>query len=175
MPLGVMEKHHLIFVCALTLATWDVAACVAADPVDTARWIYTNQRTFAFQKPGEDLSKRAQFLSPKLYGLLRAEWKCQDVEEGICSLDSDPWLNAQDGDALAPITFELASSTASTATVRMRFSFGWGGNNTPKPVPAEAKLDFVKDAKLSCWLLDDLVGREGRSLTKKIQAYPHAA
>lgn len=165
MPL--MNSHCLALVVILVPAMTNAAtACVAADPVGAAQWIYSNQRDFAFQKTGQDLSKRAQFLSPSLYERLRAEWKCQDVEEGICRLGSDPWINAQDGEERPPIKFELTMSAASTATVRMQFQYLL---NPPTAVPAQVKLSFVRDAKTGCWLLDDLVGGEGGSLKQQLQ------
>lgn len=116
-----MDLRHLTFVGVLGLLGCDTtAACVAPDPVTTAQWIYANQRPFAFQKAGEDLAKRAEFLSPSLYALLTAEWKCQDKEQGLCALDADPWINAQDGAALDPIVFELVASDRTSATSEER-------------------------------------------------------
>jgi hypothetical protein len=163
--LGAMDKRRLLLLCLVMLGAQSAAACVAPDPVATARWIYSNQRAFASQKQGEDLRKRADFLSPALYKLLRTEWKCEDAEQGPCKLWADPWINAQDGEEQA-VTFEPASATASAATVRMRFQFVL---NPPSAQTAEATLHFTLNPKSGCWLLDDLVGRAGHSLKKQLQ------
>jgi hypothetical protein len=160
---------------ALAWATQSGAACVADDPVATARWIYANDRGFAFHQSGRDLSKRVTYLSPALYALLRADWECQKVEEGICALDADPWLNAQDGEELPPVNFLLTSTVSSKATVTMTFRFGWQDTNSPVPVPAEARLELSRDAQSGCWQLDDLIGRKGVSLKKQLKDYPHDA
>jgi hypothetical protein len=170
-----MTNPHLVIVVALAWAARAGAACVAEGPLETARWIHSNERSFAFQQTGRDLSSRTAFLSPKLYALLRAEWRCQDAEEGLCALDSDPWLNAQDGEELDPVAFSIVSRTDAAAIVRMSYRFGWKDAATPRPVPAEAKLELIRDAATGCWLLDDLIGRDDRSLKKQLQDYPHDA
>ena len=162
-------NHRLLVVAILAWATQAGAACVAGDPVATARWIFANDRGFALQQTGRDLSKRANYLSASLYGLLRADWKCQDVEKGACALDADPWINAQDGEQLSPINFVLSSSVGSKATVRMNYRFGWSDTSNPPPVPAETRMEFSRDAKTGCWQLDDLVGREGVSLKRVLK------
>ncbi len=170
-----MINRHLAILSTVMWAVSAKAACVADGPLETARWIHSNERNFAFQQEGRNQSDRARFLSPTMYDLLQAEWKCQDVEDGFCALDSDPWLNAQDGEELQPIVFALASSNGTTATVRMSFRFGWSGVSKPRPVAMEAQLHLIKDMQSGCWLLDDLVGGERRSLKKQLQDYPHDA
>ena len=164
-----------MIVVTLAWAAQAGGACVADGPLETARWIHANERSFAFQQTGRDLTKRATFVSPELYALLRAEWRCQDAEEGLCALDADPWLNAQDGEELGPLAFTIVSRTEVAAAVRMSYRFGWKDVTNPRPVPAETKIELVRDAATGCWLLDDLIGREGRSLKKQLQDYPHDA
>ena len=164
-----MKKCRSLVIVALTLVAHSAIACVATGPVKTAQWIQSNERSFAFQSEGEDLVARKRFLSPRLYGLLAANWKCENAEQGICALDSDPWVNAQDGGELPPIKFTLLVATAAaatTATVRMNYQFGWDGMPSES---AETQLKFIKNAKSGCWLLDDLVGREKRSLVEQLQ------
>jgi len=146
------------------LVAHSAVACVATGPVKTAQWIYTNEQGFAFQSEDEDLVARKRFLSPRLYGLLAANWKCENEEQGLCALSSDPWINAQDGEVLPPITFNLQTETAAAATVRMRYRFG----SAPSE-PAQTQLKLIKNAKSGCWLLDDLVGRANESLIKQLQ------
>jgi len=139
-----MKKYRNVVTMAFVLMTQSAAACVASDPLTTAEWIYTNERDFAFQTEGRELSARKRFLSPRLYDLLAANWKCEDIEAGMCALSSDPWTNAQDGGELPPIKFKLHSENAAGATVRMSFQFGWP--DSPGE-PAEVLLKFVKEPK----------------------------
>ena len=163
-----MKNFRSLVIVALALFLAPVAhsavACVATGPVKTAQWIYAIEQGFASQNEAEDLAVRKRFLSPRLYGLLAANWKCENEEQGMCALSSDPWINAQDGEVLAPITFNLQVETAATATVRMRYRFG----STPSE-PAQTQLKLIKNAKSGCWLLDDLVGRANESLSEQLQ------
>src|SRR6185369_14910465 len=84
------------------------STCVAAGPTETARWVFENKRSFPYDQPNSQ-----NFLSPRMRDLLVAERKCEKANEGLCSLGANPWVNAQDGDMLPPIRFELVSSTAS--------------------------------------------------------------
>ena len=111
------------------------------------------------------------FLSPGLLALLQAEWRCQVIEEGLCAFDDDPWLNADAGEVLDPVSFQITSETASRAEIGMQFRYGWKDQQTPTPVPAHATLTLVKVAPSGCWLLDDLVGRKGLSLRKAMETY----
>lgn len=161
-----MKQCRILAILACALVAHSAFACVASGPEKTAQWIHTNERSFAFQQEGSDLTKRKRFLSPRLYDLLAANWKCENAEQGLCGLDSDPWVNAQDGGELQPIKFSLLISTPATATVRMSYTFGWTG--TPGEA-AETQLKFIKNAKSGCWLLDDLVGRAKYSLIEQLQ------
>lgn len=93
------------------------------------------------------------------------------IEEGLCAVDNDPWLNSDVGQVLNPVAFEVGSLSAIRATVDMRFRYGSKDGNAPESEPAQATLTLVKDAASGCWLLDDLVGRKGQSLRKALESY----
>ena len=156
--------------CAL-LAGQAAAACVADGPLATARWIFARQSGFAVFLSSQDKHVMQSFLSPGLFTLLQAEWRCQVIEEGLCAFDDDPWLNADTGEVLDPVTFRIDAATASRAEIGMQFRYGWKDRQTPRPVPAHATLTLVKVAPSGCWLLDDLVGRKGLSLRKAMETY----
>lgn len=147
------------------------AACVADSPLETARWIRANQSGFAIYRSPQDTATMARFLSPRLLGLLKVEWQCQVIEEGLCAVESDPWTNALEGDVLGPLAFEPVARAAASATIDMRFRFGWSSAAARKPVPAQARLTLVKDTGSGCWLLDDLVGGKGQSLVGQLRSY----
>lgn len=145
------------------------SACVAAGPVEAARWVHEKKQSFPYDDP-DGLS----FLSPQLHDLLVAERNCERRNEGLCSLGANPWINAQDGDMLPPINFELTSSTATTATVRMSYRFGWT-DQIEKAASAANRFEFLRDPESGCWLLDDLAGRVGISLKALLQPDPSGA
>lgn len=163
-----MKNCRSVIIVALALFPALVAhsavACVATGPVKTAQWIYANEQGFAFQSEGKDLAAKKRFLSPRLYGLLAANWKCENEEQGLCALSSDPWINAQDGEVLPPITFNLQAATTATATVQMSYRF-----DSTSGEPAKTQLKLIKNEKSGCWLLDDLVGRANESLVDQLQ------
>jgi hypothetical protein len=166
-----MKARMVLALGALLLAGQVAAACVADGPLATARWIFDKQSGFAVFLSSQDKKVMQSFLSPGLFTLLQAEWRCQVIEEGLCAFDFDPWLNADTGQVLDPVTFEVATMSSSRATVNMHFLYGWPAPDTRKPVPAVATLVLVKDAASGCWLLDDLVGRKGQSLRKAMESY----
>jgi hypothetical protein len=161
----------LVAVFALAYGAQVGATCIAEGPLETAQWIHSQERAFAFRADDAALGKRAAFLSAALHSLLLTEWKCQELEDGVCALESDPWINAQDGEELQPISFALSSVAGERATVRMTYRFGWRDVSTPAPVAAEARLMMTYDAASGCWVLDDLIGGEGRSLRRQLQDY----
>lgn len=166
-----MLKRIWIVLGLALLAGRATAACVADSPLATARWIFDQQGGFAVFRSPQDKQVMQSFLSPALFNLLQAEWRCQVIEEGLCAIDNDPWLNSDVGQVLDPVTFEIASMPASHATVEMRFRFGSTEQGAPVPEPAKATLWLVKDSTSGCWLLDDLVGRQGQSLRKVMENY----
>jgi len=162
-----------VFLVLCLTARQAAAACLAGGPVETARWIYTNQRTFTVYQTPQDSRLMARFLSPALLGLLKVEWQCQVIEEGLCALDTDPWTNKEDDEALAPVGFESAGTGASgAATVQMRFRFARAGHRSgAAPESGKATFRLVKDKASGCWLLDDIVGSGGVSLAATLRGY----
>lgn len=164
-----MSKFLLMALGALCVTSRAWAACVAIGPVETAQWIYKNERSFLFEAQDRAKIKWNAFLSPRFEALLRKEWKCAVANEGLCNLDADPWTNAQDGYELPPISFALKDMKAAEATVQMKFNFGWPDVKLPKPVPATVTLQLIKSSSTGCWLLDELTGMGGQSLRLHLQ------
>jgi hypothetical protein len=166
-----VDTRSLIVIGLLAFGEQDAAACVADGPVNTARWIYANQSGFSLYQFPQDMKLMERFLSPRLLGLLKVEWRCQVVSEGSCAADTDSWTNTQDGRAVNPSTFYLASTTGRRATVRVNFRFEPGDSDTSKPVQGRATLSLLRDTKSGCWQLDDLVGMKGQSLVGQLRSY----
>jgi hypothetical protein len=137
--------------------------------VETAQWIYKYERSFPFEAQDRTKTKWSAFLSPRFEAILRKEWKCAVENEGLCNIGADPWINAQDGYELQPITFALNSTKAAEATVQMNFNFGWPDVKSPKPIPATVTLQLIKSPSDGCWRLDELTGMGGQSLRLHLQ------
>jgi len=159
--------------CCLLLAgaaQQGFAACVADGPVQTARWIYSSQRTFTVYESPQDAALMQRFLSPLLLRLMQVEWRCQVIEEGLCALDTDPWTNSGDATLPAPVSFTAEMAAATRANIRMRFHPG-RSVEPRRSVAAQATLRLSKDEVSGCWRLDDIIGAKGRSLLQQLREY----
>jgi hypothetical protein len=164
-----MFTRTCIMAALVLLAGPAAAACVAQSPVATARWIFEQQSGFAVFQTSQDRKVMQAFLSPSLFQLLQTEWSCQVIEEGLCALDTDPWLNAGDEELLGPVSFDVTSISSSRATVEMQFRYGKLDQSAT--APGTATLWLVLDTASGCWLLEDLVGGKGKSLRKTLADY----
>ncbi|WP_411850340.1 hypothetical protein ACLB90_15720 [Stenotrophomonas sp. LGBM10] len=138
---------------ALLCAPAAQAGQACDDPVAVAR---------RFQQASVEglLETPAALLSPGLGALFAGERDCQEREQGICHLDSDPWLDGQDGEIDAPFTFaRVAGSAADVATVEVRYAV-WG-----EPYRVLLSLRQRKDG---CWGVDDMTTQRGSRLRDRL-------
>ncbi len=125
-------------------------ACVAKDPVATARWIYEHANDFDVYKKGSP-----QYISPELFSLLERDWKCQEPGD-VCEIESDPWTGAQDGYVLNPIKYRMAAQEQHSATVEMSFTLALD-EHAKKGESKTVQIKLVHPTDDGCWLLDDIV------------------
>ena len=111
---------------------------------------------------GDLLEPPPALVSPAFVKALRGERACQVREEGICTIDSDPWLDAQDGDIDSPVRYSWKEISATTGQVEMRYSV-W---NTAYLT----RLPMVREGQ-GCWQVDDILTNSGRSV-RRILAQP---
>lgn len=88
-----MRKTGMFVLAGLLLAPTVQAAPACQEPVAVARAFFE-----ATTVDGDLLEPPPALVSPAFGNALRGERACQQREEGICTIDSDPWLDAQDGD-----------------------------------------------------------------------------
>lgn len=156
---------------ALSLALLSVAAgaeeaapvaCVGADPVATARWLFTHRD--ALYGPEGPL---AAVMSEALAAALRAEQDCVRRTDEVCALDADLWTNAQEGTIVEPIGYTELAHSDTHATVRVGYGFSlWEDGRDAQPVTTLVQL--VRADATACWVLDDLVGAQGESLREML-------
>lgn len=147
-----------------SLAAGSAAACVAPDPLATARYIRDERPLFY-----ADEGASADFISPALFKLLKRDWQCQAPGD-ICAVGADPWVNAQDGDVLGPIEYRELSNADGRAVVQMDYRFGFAENGADAKSQSTS-LIFVQDAGDHCWRLDDLRVNDDPSLKQLLEAF----
>lgn len=95
-----MRKTGMFVLAGLLLAPTVQAALACQEPVAVARAFFE-----ATTGDGDLLEPPPALVSPAFGKALRGERACQQREEGICTIDSDPWLDAQDGDIETPVRY----------------------------------------------------------------------
>lgn len=133
------------------------AAPVCSDAAGVARAFFE-----ATHGDGDLLAPPAALVSPAFGKALRAERACQVREEGICTIDSDPWLDGQDGDIDGPVRYVWQPASATTGKVEMRYPV-WG-------TPRLTLLPMLRIGE-GCWQVDDIITDRGHSV-RKILAQP---
>ena len=144
-------------IAGLLLAPTVQASPACQEPEAVARAFYQ-----ATTGNGDLLEPPPALVSPALGQALRGERACQQREEGICTIDSDPWLDAQDGDIETPVRYSWKEASASAGQVEMRYSVWKKAYLT--------RLPMVRHGQ-GCWQVDDIVTNNGRSV-RKILAQP---
>lgn len=144
-------------IAGLLLAPTVQASLACQEPEAVARAFYQ-----ATTGNGDLLEPPPALVSPAFGKALRGERACQQREEGICTIDSDPWLDAQDGDIETPVRYSWKEASASAGQVEMRYSVWKKAYLT--------RLPMVRHGQ-GCWQVDDIVTNSGRSV-RKILAQP---
>jgi len=147
-----MRKTGMFVIAGLLLATNAQAAQACQEPVAVARAFYQ-----ATTGDGDLLEPPPALVSPAFGKALRGERACQQREEGICTIDSDPWLDAQDGDIESPVRYSWKEASATAGQVEMRYSVWKKAYVT--------RLPMVRQGQ-GCWQVDDILTNSGRSLRK---------
>ncbi|HVJ33080.1 MAG TPA: DUF3828 domain-containing protein [Terriglobia bacterium] len=157
-------KSYITALAALAVSLWlgrpAVAECLGPDPVAAAKAFYENHADFYYTDPG----KLQDIIAPRLLKLLTTDYACSDGQE--CALDSDPWLDAQDGDIAEPITYDLVYNANGRAAVVMHYIFALSeADRTPQQVTLQWQR------RQQCWQIEDMITPRGRSLADEIDTW----
>lgn len=152
-----MRKTGMLMIAGLLLAPAVQAVPACQEPGAVARAFYE-----ATTGNGDLLAPPPALVSAAFGKALRGERVCQQREEGICTIDSDPWLDAQDGDIDSPVRYSWKETSAATGQVEMRYSVWKAAYVT--------RLSMVRQGQ-GCWQVDDIRTNSGRSV-RKILAQP---
>lgn len=152
-----MRKTGMFVIAGLLLAANAQAGLACQEPAAVARAFYE-----ATTGDGDLLEPPPALVSAAFGKALRGERACQQREEGICTIDSDPWLDAQDGDIETPVRYSWKEASTTVGQVEMRYSVWKKAYVT--------RLPMVRQGQ-GCWQVDDILTNSGRSV-RKILAQP---
>ncbi|MCF5709875.1 DUF3828 domain-containing protein [Pseudomonas syringae] len=160
-------SRTLAIAIACLLSSTAQAACPAATPADTAKWIYEKHQDFYINGKGS-----ADYLSKPMLSLLKRDWTCQGPGSDQCAITANPWTDAQDGDVQKPIDWKQVSSEDKQAVVEMTYLLGYRDAPQQAPATQTSRLRLVKNPN-GCWALDDLQGPQEVALTQTLQDFPY--
>jgi hypothetical protein len=137
-----------------------LADCLGDDPTSAAKAFYQDHADFYYADP----ARLQGLIAPRLLKLLTMNFACSDGQE--CALDSDPWVDAQDGDVDQPITYQLTDQTDVQATVVMHYIFALSeSEHSPQQVTLKLRRQD------QCWQVEDMVTPRGKSLADEIDTW----
>lgn len=150
----------IAFAFSLAAGPDALADCLGKDPVSAAKAFYQAHADFYYADP----AKLKDIVAPRLLKLLAMDYTCSDGQE--CALDSDPWVDAQDGDVSQPITYDLAEHSNDQATVVMHYIFVLSDTER-SPRQVSLKLHRLDQ----CWQIEDMITPLGNSLADEIDKW----
>ena len=134
-------------------------ACGGKQALSRAEGFHTRHYAFyAEQTPG-----LRDWVTPALFGALQNHYRCAQPH-GVCHIDHDPWLGAQDGEVTGPLTYALKALDARRAAVVVRYAFAVA--NEP-PRLREVQLHLAEAPAPQCRRVDDLLTPLGDSLAAR--------
>lgn len=133
-----------------------IGACLTKNPETFAQHFFEQHREF-YHQPTERLD---EVVTPALRRALAAHYRCAEAE-GLCHIDYDPWLGAQDGEIRSPVEFRTTAHRGNRATVRMTYQFV-----VAKPPGQRHQVTLLLQTAPGdkCWWIDDLITPLGDSL-----------
>lgn len=133
--------------------------CGIPDPAEFAQKFFLEHRSFYY----EETPSLKQYVTPSLLDALQNHYRCA-MAEGICHLDYEPWLGAQDGNIAGAAKFSTKSAGQGRAIVTMSYRFEI---EPGKPtIVHRVKLYLAARGASGCWRVSDLVTPLGDSLAK---------
>ncbi|MFC5474670.1 hypothetical protein [Paraherbaspirillum soli] len=144
----------LLFAAIYTTGAY--ATCFSDSPIELAKNLHDKHREF-YQKPSADAR---QLIHSSFLKAVDHEDRCREKDD-TCTLDADPWDDAQDGAAKPPFEYQVLHLTPTASTVRFNFRFTVDDKHYS---PRHATLKFKREGAGNCWKVDDLITNSGLSL-----------
>lgn len=143
--------RSLIFLVFPLLSAGGQQHCPA--PTNVAKALYESAYSFAYTNDGRDL------LDSPFREAVAAEVDCLS-KEGLCSLDYDPWLGAQDGTISGAPRYTIVSEVPDRFVV-VQFSYRFVIADQHAPHAAQIVMHRQADG---CWKVSDFITPIGDSL-----------
>jgi hypothetical protein len=160
-----MRIALLLAAIPLSLLCSPSRACGDKEAISVATQLFTKHRSFyADETPG-----LKQLVSGAFYQTLKAHYRCAE-KEGICHLDYEPWLGAQDGEVSEPVRYEVSSRAKENISVTMSYLFFIASDRPKKKQKVVLRLQLA--AQPQCWVINDLITPVGDSLAKRYRGQP---
>jgi len=140
-------------------------ACGEEEAIAFAKRFFAEHRTFYFK----DSPAVRESVTPALYQALQNHYRCA-AQDGLCHIDYEPWLGAQDGEVSGPISFAFSSQGNNKASVSLRYQFELSPDRPKKKQTVVLHLASAKEPQ--CWKVSDLITPLGQSLAKLYRAKP---
>lgn len=156
---------NTLVAAALVFMSSSTFACGEEEAIAFAKRFFADHRTFYFK----DSPAVRESVTSALYQALQNHYRCQ-VQEGLCHIDYEPWLGAQDGEVSGPISFSFASKGNGKASVSLRYLFELS-RDRPK-TKQTVVLHLASAEPPQCWRVSDLITPLGQSLAKLYRAKP---
>lgn len=153
-------RFIMSFLLSLPMLASAASGCEVADPVEFAQMFFTEHRSFYY----EETPALRSYVTPSLYRALQNYYRCA-AAEGICHLDYDPWLGAQDGEIAGNAKFSTMATGPGRTKVTMAYQFEIEPGRPTKPQKVVLLLKAASPPL--CWQVSDLVTPLGHSLAKR--------
>lgn len=149
------------------LSGFSVAApeCTAAQAVELSQKIFNDYNLF-YAEPSKDLMR---FVTPSFEKALKNHYRCMDVNDGMCHIDYDPWISAQDGEIAGKVRFSAKKRSPKQAEVKMTYLFVLDPKARKKEQSVTFKLAASGRSPL-CWAMDDFVSPGGEALAARFSS-----
>lgn len=154
----------ILSLLASSLSGAALAACATMEPAAFAQHFFEKHREF-YHLPTTRLD---EVVTPAFRRALAAHYRCIKAE-GICHIDYDPWLGAQDGEIHPPLEFSVTARQGDRASVRMAYRFVVAG---PQGTRHQVTLMLRAKTADKCWQVDDLITPLGDSLATRYLGSP---
>jgi len=145
-----------VFVLIVTTFTVLYAGSEEKGLLAAAAHLYKDHYNFYYTNPNgikEDIT-------PRLFNILTKETRCTEKEQGICAIDADPWIEAQDGEIRNP---NYSITAIRNGTGKVKFSYTFYLSETQQ-YSKNITLVFKFDKTNSNWKFDDIVYADDSSL-----------
>jgi hypothetical protein len=138
----------------------DVADCSEQSALTFAKQFYREQYYFYADPKPQNI---AQLYTTKFGEVITNHAECVG-DNGLCNLDFDPWLGAQDGYVDGEIDYSVKDISRKAVSVELHYKFRI--HSTLSASPRVVSLLLIKAGAPLCWRVDDMILPDQTSLKR---------